>query len=59
MKKNKIVSYKIIKIEKKVEEKTVTIVLTPERSKIPDWIIDELSDIFYSIVTIKIKERKK
>ena len=59
MKKNRKVSYEIISIEKKGEEKIVTIILTPEGSKIPNWIIDELSDIFYSIVTIKIKERKK
>ena len=59
MKKNKKVSYEIISIEKKGEEKTVTIILTPEGSKIPDWIIEELTDTNYSTVTIKIKERKK
>ena len=59
MKKNKKVSYEIIKIEKKGEEKIVTIILTPEGSKIPDWIIEELTDTSFSIDTIKIKERKK
>ena len=59
MKKNKKVSYEIISIEKKGEEKIVTIILTPERSKVPDWIVEDLSDTSFSIVTIKIKERKK
>jgi len=59
MKKKRKVSYEIISIEKKGEEKIVTIILTPKRSKIPDWIIEELTDTNYSTVTIKIKERKK